>query len=53
MLVNIFFLSSFFPLTQELFQNPNLKYLFLTLNLTHILNASNSQLAKDAGYVYP
>ena len=47
MLVNIF-LSSFFPLTQELFQNPNLNYLFQTLNLTHtLLNASNPQLAKD------
>ena len=37
-----------FPLTQELFQNPHLNYLFQTLNLTHtLLNASNSQLAKD------
>ena len=48
MLVNIFFLSSFFPLTQELFQNPKLNYLLRTLNLTHTLpNASNPQLAKD------
>ena len=46
MLVNI--LYSFFSLTQELFQNPNLNYLFRTLNLTHtLLNASNPQLAKD------
>ena len=48
MLVNIFFLSSVFSLTQEHFQNPNLNYLFWTLNLTHtLLNASNPQLAKD------
>ena len=48
MLVNIFFLSSFFSLTQEHFQNPNLNYLFWTFNLTHtLLNASNPQLAKD------
>ena len=48
MLVNIF-LSSFFPLTQELFQNPNLSYLFQTLNLTHtLLNVSNPQLAEDS-----
>ena len=48
MLVNIFFLYSFFSLTQEPFQNPNLNYLFWTLNLTHtLLNASNPQLAKD------
>ena len=47
MLFNIFFLSSF-PLTHELLQNPNLNYLFRTLNLTHtLLNASNPQLAKD------
>ena len=47
MLVNIF-LYSFFSLTQEPFQNPNLNYLFWTLNLTHtLLNASNPQLAKD------
>ena len=48
MLVNIFFLSSFFPLTQELFQNPNLNYLFWTLNSTHTYN-----WLKTAGYVYP
>ena len=47
MLVNIFFLYSFFSLTQEPFQNPNLNYLFWTLNLTHTLNASDPQLAKD------
>ena len=48
MLFDIFFLSSLFPLTQELFQNPHLNYLFQTLNLTHtLLNASNPQLAKD------
>ena len=48
MLVNIFFLSSVFSLTQEHFQNPNLNYLFWTFNLTHtLLNASNPQLAKD------
>ena len=48
MLLDIFFLSSLFPLTQELFQNPHLNYLFQTLNLTHtLLNASNQQLAKD------
>ena len=47
MLVNIF-LSSFFPLTQELFQNPKLNYLFRTLNLTHTFpSAFNPQLAKD------
>ena len=47
MFVNIF-LSSFFSLTQEPFQNPNLNYLFWTLNLTHtLLNVSNPQLAKD------
>ena len=46
MLVSIF-LSFFFPLTQEIFQNPNLKYIFQTLDLTHNLNASNPQLAKD------
>ena len=37
----------FFPLTQELFQNPNLNYLLWTLNLIHTLNASNLQLTKD------
>ena len=48
MLLDIFFLSSLFPLTQELFQNPHLNYLFQTLNLTHtLLNASKPQLAKD------
>ena len=47
MLFNIF-LSSLLPLTQEFLQNPNLNYLFRTLNLTHtLLNASNTQLAKD------
>ena len=41
-------LSSLLPLTHELLQNPNLNYLFQTLNLTHtLLNASNTQLAKD------
>ena len=48
MLFNIFFLSSLLPLTHKLLQNPNLNYLFRTLNLTHtLLNASNPQLAKD------
>ena len=48
MLFNIFFLSSLLPLTNELLQNPNLNYLFWTLNLTHtLLNAFNPQLAKD------
>ena len=48
MLLDIFFLSSLFPLTQELFQNPHLNNLFQTLNLTHtLLNASKPQLAKD------
>ena len=48
MLLDIFFLSSLFPLTHQLFQNPHLNYLFQTLNLTHtLLNASNQQLAKD------
>ena len=48
MLFNIIFLSSLLPLTHELLQNPNLNYLFQTLNLTHtLLNASNPQLAKD------
>ena len=47
MLFNIF-LSSLLPLTNELLQNPNLNYLFWTLNLTHtLLNAFNPQLAKD------
>ena len=47
MLFNIF-LSSLPPLTHKLLQNPNLNYLFQTLNLTHtLLNASNPQLAKD------
>ena len=32
---------------EEHFQNPNLNYLFWTLNLTHTLNASDPQLAKD------
>ena len=48
MLLNIFFLSSLFPLTQELFQNPNLNYLFWTLNSTYTYN-----WLKTAGYVYP
>ena len=48
MLFNIFFLSSLLPLTHELLQNPNLNYLFWTLNLTHtLLNASYPQLTKD------
>ena len=48
MLFNIFFLSSLLPLTHKLLKNPNLNYLFWTLNLTHtLLNASNPQLAKD------
>ena len=48
MLFNIFFLSSLLPLTHKLLQNPNLNYLFRTLNLTHtLLSASNPQLAKD------
>ena len=48
MLFNIIFLSSLLPLTPKLLQNPNLNYLFRTLNLTHtLLNASNPQLAKD------
>ena len=48
MLFNIFFLSSLLPLTNELLQNPNLNYLFWTLNLTHtLLNASYPQLTKD------
>ena len=39
MLFNIF-LSSLLPLTHELLQNPNLSYIFQTLNLTHtLLNA--------------
>ena len=47
MLFNIF-LSSLLPLTHELLQNPNLNYLFWTLNLTHtLLNASYPQLTKD------
>ena len=47
MLFNIF-LSSLLPLRHKLLQNPNLNYLFRTLNLTHtLLNASNTQLAKD------
>ena len=46
MLVSIF-LSFFFSLNQELFQNPNLNSLFWTLNLTHTLNASDPLLAKD------
>ena len=47
MLFNIF-LSSLLPLTHKLLQNPNLNYLFRTLNLTHtLLNASNPQLAED------
>ena len=41
-------LSSLFLLTQELFQNPNLNYLFWTLNSTHTYN-----WLKTAGYVYP
>ena len=42
------FLSSLLPLIHKLLQNPNLSYLFRTLNLTHtLLNASNPQLAKD------
>ena len=46
MLFNI--LSSLLPLRHKLLQNPNLNYLFRTLNLTHtLLNASNRQLAKD------
>ena len=51
MLVSVI-LSFFFPLTQELFQNPNHNYLFWTLNLTHTLNASNPRLAKDR-WIYP
>ena len=48
MLFNIFFLSSLLPLTHELLQNPNLNYLFWTLNLTHtLLSASYPQLTKD------
>ena len=51
MLFNIIFFSSLLPLTHELLQNPNLNYLFQTLNLTHtLLKASNPQLT--AGYVY-
>ena len=47
MLFNIF-LSFLLPLTQELLKNPNLNYLFQTLNLTDtLLNASNPQLTKD------
>ena len=47
MLFNIF-LSSLPPLTHKLLQNPNLNYLFQTLNLSHtLLNASNPQLAED------
>ena len=47
MLFNIF-LSSLPPLTHKLLQNPNLNYLFQTLNLSHtLLNASNPQLAKE------
>ena len=42
------FLSSLLPLIHKLLQNPNLSYLFRTLNLTPtLLNASNPQLAKD------
>ena len=46
MLVSIV-LSFFFPLTQELFQNPDHNYLLWSLNLTHTLNASNPRLAKN------